>query len=91
MDQHIDLFALFPAGIDETISDIKMLCQDQQVPVAFPCQRRQLSYFLYKKASVSCVGVLDIDGVRDTFQKLIFALKEAKDIYKIRQESINML
>ncbi|XP_013107026.1 selenocysteine insertion sequence-binding protein 2 [Stomoxys calcitrans] len=73
------------AGLDETISNIKRLCHDQQIPICFPLQRRQLSYMLYKKASISCIGILDYDGARETFQQLLVALNDAREMYRKMQ------
>ncbi|XP_061389582.1 selenocysteine insertion sequence-binding protein 2 [Musca vetustissima] len=70
-------------GLDETISAIKKQCQDQQVPIVFAFQRRQLAYILYKKASISCIGILDYDGMRDTFQEVMINLHEARKQYQL--------
>ncbi|XP_075164254.1 SECIS-binding protein 2 isoform X2 [Haematobia irritans] len=69
-------------SLDETISKIKVVCHDNKVPLCFAFQRRQLAYFLYKKASVSCIGILDYDGARDIFQQLISALEDAREKYQ---------
>lgn len=58
------------------------MCQDQHIPIAFPFERRKLAYILYKKASISCVGILDYDGARDIFAQLLVALEQAKESYE---------
>lgn len=68
-------------SLDGTITTIKNLCNDQKVPVVFAFRRREMAYFLYKKASISCVGVLDYDGARDIFAHLMEALKTAREMY----------
>ncbi|XP_023307062.2 selenocysteine insertion sequence-binding protein 2 [Lucilia cuprina] len=68
--------------LDATIENIKTICHDQQIPVVFAFQRRQMAYFLYKKASVSCMGILDYDGARETYAKVIEALKQAREMYE---------
>ncbi|XP_073837328.1 SECIS-binding protein 2 [Musca autumnalis] len=77
-------------GLDETISALKKQCQDQQVPIVFVFRRRQLAYITYKKASISCIGILDYDGLRDTFTELLEALKEARKQYQLLKENANI-
>lgn len=76
------LLILSTVTLDETIKGIKTSCNDQQIPIVFAFQRRELAYILYKKASVSCVAILDYDGARDTFSKLFDALKDARKKYE---------
>ncbi|TMW47098.1 hypothetical protein DOY81_007811 [Sarcophaga bullata] len=68
--------------LDETIERIKTSCNDQQIPIVFAFQRRELAYILYKKASISCIALLDYDGARETFSKLLDALKDAQKKYE---------
>lgn len=82
--------SLYLAGLDETIFAIKSICQDQKVPIVFIFQRRQLAYILYKKASISCIGVLDYDGLRDTFQEITAALNDARKQYQLLIENNNI-
>lgn len=78
--------------MDQTISAIKTVCHDQHVPIAFPFERRKLAYILYKKASISCIGILDYDGARDIFSQLLVALKEAQEAYwNLTKEPEDML
>lgn len=74
-------------SLDQTIQNIKTNCHDQQIPIAFALQRRQLAYVLYKKASISCIGILDYDGARDIFMQLMQALKEARESYEMLKQN----
>ncbi|XP_054084402.1 selenocysteine insertion sequence-binding protein 2 [Zeugodacus cucurbitae] len=69
-------------GLDEKISNIKKQCQQQSVPYIFSLRRRQLAYALFKKAPVGCVAVLDFDGAREIFLKLLQALEIARKSYE---------
>ncbi|XP_014087158.2 selenocysteine insertion sequence-binding protein 2 [Bactrocera oleae] len=69
-------------GLDEKICNIKKQCQQQNVPYLFSLRRRQLAYTLFKKAPVGCVAVLDFDGARDIFLKLLQALEIARKSYE---------
>lgn len=50
--------------------------------MVFAFRRRELAYFLYKKASISCIGILDYDGARDIFGQVMEALKIAREMYE---------
>uniref|UniRef100_A0A1B0AKK4 Ribosomal protein eL8/eL30/eS12/Gadd45 domain-containing protein n=1 Tax=Glossina palpalis gambiensis TaxID=67801 RepID=A0A1B0AKK4_9MUSC len=69
------------AGLNQSIASIKALCKDQQIPVAFALQRRQMAYALYKKALIGCVGIINYDGSQALFSQLLAALKEAQNAY----------
>ncbi|KAM7355450.1 SECIS-binding protein 2 [Cochliomyia hominivorax] len=70
-------------SLDEIIGNIKCKCNDQQIPVVFAFKRREMAYFLYKKGTIiSCIGILDYDGARETFSYTIEALKNAQDMYE---------
>ncbi|XP_065360707.1 selenocysteine insertion sequence-binding protein 2 [Calliphora vicina] len=69
-------------SLDDTIESIKTICNDQQIPVVFAFRRREMAYFLYKKASISCIGILDYDGARDIFSNLMEALRKAREMYE---------
>uniref|UniRef100_A0A1A9W743 Ribosomal protein eL8/eL30/eS12/Gadd45 domain-containing protein n=1 Tax=Glossina brevipalpis TaxID=37001 RepID=A0A1A9W743_9MUSC len=69
-------------GLDQTVASIKALCKDQQVPVAFILQRRQMAYALYKNASISCVGIINYDGSQTLFGQLLASLEEAQNAYQ---------
>lgn len=58
------------------------MCKDQQIPVAFALQRRQMAYALYKKALIGCVGIINYDGSQVLFSQLLAALKEAQNAYQ---------
>lgn len=75
-------FFIFLVNLDDIIENIKTICKDQQIPVVFAFRRRELAYFLYKKASISCIGILDYDGARDVFAQVIEALKNAHEMYE---------
>lgn len=67
--------------MNKTIDNIKTICNDQQIPIAFAFRRREMAYFIYKKASVSCIGIIDYDGAREIFSHAKEALKNARDLY----------
>uniref|UniRef100_A0A034W5J8 Selenocysteine insertion sequence-binding protein 2 n=1 Tax=Bactrocera dorsalis TaxID=27457 RepID=A0A034W5J8_BACDO len=69
-------------GLDEKICSIKKQCQQQNIPYLFSLRRRELAYTLFKKAPVGCVAVLDFDGARDIFLKLLQELEIAKKSYE---------
>ncbi|XP_067646860.1 selenocysteine insertion sequence-binding protein 2 [Eurosta solidaginis] len=69
-------------GLDAKISYIKSQCQQQSVPYLFSLRRRQLAYALFKKAPVGCVAILDFDGAREIYSKLIESLQEARKTYE---------
>ncbi|XP_018801644.1 PREDICTED: selenocysteine insertion sequence-binding protein 2 [Bactrocera latifrons] len=69
-------------GLDEKICNIKKQCQQQNIPYLFSLRRRELSYTLFKKAPVGCVAVLDFDGARDIFLKLLQELEISRKSYE---------
>lgn len=69
-------------GLDDTIEELKLVCQQQQVPYCFSLMRRELAYALHKRAQISCVAILDYDGANDTYKQLIHELNEARVLYK---------
>ncbi|KAH8372242.1 hypothetical protein KR093_010704 [Drosophila rubida] len=69
-------------GLDDIIDELKSVCQLQLVPYCFSLMRRELAYALHKRAQISCVAILDLDGVNDTFQQLLHELHEARQFYK---------
>ncbi|XP_036338332.1 selenocysteine insertion sequence-binding protein 2 isoform X2 [Rhagoletis pomonella] len=69
-------------GLDAKISNIKSQCQQQSIPYLFALRRRQLAYALFKKAPISCVAILDYDGAREVFSKLLAALVKARQSYE---------
>ncbi|EDV96144.1 GH16097 [Drosophila grimshawi] len=71
-----------PGGLDETIDELKTVCQEQNVPYCFSLMRRELSYSLHKRAQISCVAILDYDGSNETFKQLLKELDEARIQYK---------
>ncbi|XP_017018430.1 selenocysteine insertion sequence-binding protein 2 [Drosophila kikkawai] len=70
------------SGLDETIENLKELCQQQRVPYCFPLARRELSYALQKRAQISCVAVLDYDGAQEVYSDLLGELEAAREEYK---------
>lgn len=69
-------------GLDENICNIKKQCQQQNVPYLFSLRRRQLAYTLFKKAPIGCVAVLDFDGAREIYLKLLQELDIARKSYE---------
>jgi len=69
-------------GLDDTIEELKSVCQQHQVPYCFSLMRRELAYALHKRAQISCVAILDYDGANDTYKQLIHELNEARVLYK---------
>lgn len=52
-------------GLDETVEGLKTVCREKSVQYCFPLLRRKIGYLLFKKAPISCVGVLDYDGAEE--------------------------
>ncbi|KAM8708903.1 hypothetical protein ACLKA7_015813 [Drosophila subpalustris] len=69
-------------GLDETIEELKSVCQKQEVPYCFSLMRRELAYALRKRAQISCVAILEYDGANDTYKQLLHELYEARVLYK---------
>ncbi|XP_034480736.1 selenocysteine insertion sequence-binding protein 2 [Drosophila innubila] len=69
-------------GLDDTIEELKSVCQQQEVPYCFSLMRRELAYALRKRAQISCVAVLDFDGANETYKQLLHELNEARVLYK---------
>ncbi|XP_034110549.2 selenocysteine insertion sequence-binding protein 2 [Drosophila albomicans] len=69
-------------GLDDTITELKSLCQQQRVPYCFSLMRRELAYALHKRAQISCVAILDYDGVNETFKQVVHEVNEARQQYK---------
>ncbi|XP_017042563.1 selenocysteine insertion sequence-binding protein 2 [Drosophila ficusphila] len=75
------------SGLDETIDGLKFQCQQHSVPYCFPLVRRELSYALQKRAQISCVAILDFDGVNAIYVDLLNELDDARAEYKRRTAS----
>lgn len=58
-------------GLDETVESLKGVCQEKSVQYCFPLLRRKIGYLLFKKAPISCVGVLDYDGAEEHVKALM--------------------
>ncbi|XP_023173243.2 selenocysteine insertion sequence-binding protein 2 [Drosophila hydei] len=71
-----------PGGLDDTIDELKSVCQQQKVPYCFSLMRRELAYALHKRAQISCVAILDFDGANETFKQLLKELDVASYQYK---------
>ncbi|XP_030572343.1 selenocysteine insertion sequence-binding protein 2 [Drosophila novamexicana] len=71
-----------PGGLDDTIDELKLVCQQQRVPYCFSLMRRELAYALRKRAQISCVAVLDYDGANETYKQLLQELDVASYQYK---------
>ncbi|EDW69213.2 selenocysteine insertion sequence-binding protein 2 [Drosophila virilis] len=71
-----------PGGLDDTIDELKLVCQQQRVPYCFSLMRRELAYALRKRAQISCVAVLDYDGANETYKQLLQELDVARYQYK---------
>ncbi|KAH8307076.1 hypothetical protein KR044_004494 [Drosophila immigrans] len=69
-------------GLDNTIDELKSVCQQQHVAYCFSLMRRELAFALHKRAQISCVAILDHDGANDTFKQLLHELKEARQLYR---------
>lgn len=65
-------------GISEIIAEMKMKCQQSEVPYVFSLKRRQLGYILLKKVPVSCVGILNYQGSEENSQKLLPLIQAEK-------------
>lgn len=71
----------FEDGIDNLIEEIKENCKKSTVPCVFAMHRRQLSYVLFKKCPIACVGIVDFDGAQDEFLQMGQALEVEKTKY----------
>ncbi|XP_017863339.1 PREDICTED: uncharacterized protein LOC108613992 [Drosophila arizonae] len=71
-----------PGGLDDTIDELKSVCQQQNVPYCFSLMRRELAHALYKRAQISCVAILNYDGANETFKQLLQELDVASYQYK---------
>ncbi|XP_017074132.1 selenocysteine insertion sequence-binding protein 2 [Drosophila eugracilis] len=71
-------------GLDKTIESLKFQCQQEKVPYCFPLVRRELSHTLQKRAQISCVAILDCDGVNATYADLLKEIEDARAEYKLR-------
>ena len=49
-------------GIDDVVKEILDLARQQDVPVVFALNRRQLARILKKKFNIGCVGLFNYDG-----------------------------
>lgn len=65
-------------GLDETVERLKALCKAQSIPYCFPLQRRKIGYLLYKKAPISCVGVLDYSGSEENVKNLMRVVRKQR-------------
>lgn len=65
-------------GIDETVTRIKEQCRVKDIPYCFPLQRRKIGYLLYKKAPISCVGILDYSGAEKHITQLLQILSDSR-------------
>lgn len=69
-----------PGGLDEVLNDIKAKCLETKVPWVFSLERKKLGYILFKRAAVSCVGILSYDGAQGVFHELM----ECSETEKLR-------
>ena len=53
---------LMQGGLDETLSSIIALCQENQVHLVFALKRQRLGKVLLKKVPVSIVGIFNYNG-----------------------------
>lgn len=77
-------------GLDEAVEKLKEICKEKSIPYCFPLQRRKIGYLLYKKAPISCVGVLDISGSEENFKKCLQHLKKNRISLVKRMESLKI-
>lgn len=73
---------LLLGGLDDTIEELKSVCQQQNVPYCFALLRRELAYVLRKRAQISCLAILDYDGANETYKQLLQELNEARTQYR---------
>lgn len=65
-------------GLDETVERLKVVCKEKSIPYCFPLQRRKIGYLLYKKAPISCVGVLDYSGSEENVKNLVRLVRKER-------------
>ncbi|XP_015774669.1 PREDICTED: selenocysteine insertion sequence-binding protein 2-like [Acropora digitifera] len=73
-------------GLDETLSSIIALCQENQVHLVFALKRQRLGKVLLKKVPVSIVGIFNYNGADDHYNKLIELTQRTKQAYTEKWE-----
>lgn len=69
-------------GLDETVTQMKIVCETNHVPYLFSLKRRKIGYILFKKVPVSCVGILSYDGCEEMYGRLMDELVEQVKRYR---------
>lgn len=69
-------------GLDETVGQMKAICEENHVPYLFSLKRRKIGYVLFKKVPVSCVGILNIESCEEIYGRLMNELVDQVARYK---------
>lgn len=79
-----------PGGLDDTVGKIKNICIEKTIPYCFPLQRRKIGYLLFKKAPISCVGILDYDGAEDHVKALLKLVRRSRNLLSKEMERLKI-
>lgn len=77
-------------GLDAAVEKMKSFCQKKSVPYCFPLQRRKIGYLLFKKAPISCVGVLDYSGAEDHFKQIVNHVRRSRNSLEKEMEKLQL-
>lgn len=68
-------------GLDETVNQMKAMCEENHIPYLFSLKRRKIGYILFKKIPISCVGILSYDSCEELYGKLMNELTAQRERY----------
>uniref|UniRef100_A0A336KQM1 CSON013778 protein n=1 Tax=Culicoides sonorensis TaxID=179676 RepID=A0A336KQM1_CULSO len=71
-----------PGGLDDTIQQMKVFCDENHIPYLFSLKRRKIGYILFKKVPVSCVAILNYEGCEEIYRQLMIELDIQRTRYK---------
>ncbi|XP_065660125.1 selenocysteine insertion sequence-binding protein 2 isoform X3 [Hydra vulgaris] len=69
-------------GIDDYLTNILSLCNEDSIPVIFAMNRHTLGKTMKKNAPASVVGIFSYDGAQDKFKELMLLVEKARMDYK---------
>lgn len=72
-----------PQGLDELVDNLKSLCVQKNLLYAFALKKRFIGYLLHKKAPISCIGIINYNGMDDTFNSIKENITEARNEYTL--------
>lgn len=77
-------------GLDETVEKLKEICKEKAIHYCFPLQRRKIGYLLFKKAPISCVGILDYDGAEEHVKALLKLVRGSRNSLSKEMEKLKI-